>query len=70
MWLNRLNTHEPWLQDIVSHLKTLTGEGHHIHLCNVKAHSGVRGNIQADHQWLPSHEELLVIQICILELRI
>ena len=43
-----LNTHEPLLQDIVSHLKSLTSEGHHVHLGKVKAHSGVRGNIQAD----------------------
>ena len=44
-----LSTHEPLLQDIVSHLKSLTRQGHHVHMGKVKAHSGVRGNIQADH---------------------
>ena len=43
-----LSTHEPLLQDIVCNLKSLTREGHHVHLGKVKAHSGVRGNIQAD----------------------
>ena len=43
-----LSTHEPLLQDIVSHLKSLTSEGHHVHLGKVKAHLGVRGNITAD----------------------
>ena len=38
-----LNTHEPLLQDITSHPKSLTSEGHHVHLGKVKAHSGVRG---------------------------
>ena len=32
----------------MSNLKSLTSEGHHVHLGRVEAHSGVRGNIQAD----------------------
>ena len=42
------NTHEPLLEDIVSRLKSLTSERHHVHLGKVKAHFGVRGNIRAD----------------------